>query len=73
MAKRYCVTCSVIYYGSKDVEADSELDALNKVQSELDHAFSSGDFPHECHIGSILFNLDEASVDCAYKANENDE
>lgn len=68
MAK-YGVECTIIYNGRKEVEAENEAEAIEKVREGLYYE-NGDDFPNSGIFGGVDFNFGEATADYAEKVTE---
>ena len=65
--KKFSVTCTIIYNGKVEVEADNAEDAVKKVQEGLCSSNGKDDFPSEGTFGGVGFSWGEATADYADK------
>ena len=64
MAKKYGITCTMIYNGYMEIEANSEEEALDLAQESLCNHFRD-DFPDDGRFGLADFSFGEATADYA--------
>ena len=64
MAKKYGITCTMIYNGYMEIEANSEEEALDLAQESLCHE-NGDDFPDDSRFGLADFSFGEATADYA--------
>ena len=62
--KRFDVTCTMIYNGHVEIEAESKDQALKKASEMLDSRINN-DFPGEGTFGKVDFIFGEATADYA--------
>lgn len=63
--KKFNVTCTIIYNGSVEVEAENEEEAIRKVQDGLCSTNGKDDFPSGGTFGGVDFTWGEATADYA--------
>lgn len=61
--KLFTVTCTIVYNGSMQVEAESEDEAVSKVQEQL--SYHAGSLPSDLEAGDATFFFGEATADYA--------
>lgn len=71
MAKKYEITCTMIYNGYMEIEANSEKEALQLAQESLCHE-NGDDFPDDGRFGLAQFSFGEATADYADEINDED-
>ena len=64
MAKKYGITCTMIYNGYMEIEANSAEEALKLAQASLCHE-NGDDFPDDGRFGLANFSFGEATADYA--------
>lgn len=64
MKKKYGITCTMIYNGYMEIEAESKEQALELAQGSLCHE-NGDDFPDEGKFGLATFSFGEATADYA--------
>lgn len=70
--KKFQVTCTIIYNGCTEVEAENVKDAIEKVQEGLHHNNGPDEFPNEGSFGGVRFSWGEATADCADLVSDSD-
>lgn len=63
--KKFQVSCTIIYNGCIEVEAENADEAIDKVQEGLHHENGPDDFPGEGSFGGVHFSWGEATADAA--------
>lgn len=64
MAKKYGITCTMIYNGYMEIEANNEEEALELAQASLCNE-NGDDFPDDGRFGLADFSFGEATADYA--------
>ena len=64
MAKKFNVTCTLIYNGNVEIEADTAEEALRKARTNFG-CDADSNVPYTVHAGEAWFEFGEMTADCA--------
>lgn len=64
MAKKFNVTCTLIYNGNVEIEADTAEEALIKAEKNFEYDVEN-DVPRSLHSGNVHFEFGEMTADYA--------